>query len=164
LPFCELVAVSGQENAFGGEMPRMLDGVAVVDVAGLCRVQFDGSSAAEPDRECQGRSKSGPVWRSKREPLGSLRRCHAVLKSRNLVDRRHFLHSKLGILRVACIQSRTDIVASKGYRCRCAFQCRTNFHPNFVRSLSTVFRDFSAGQLQSNPGQRLIPKGRNSGI
>lgn len=45
-----------------------------------------------------------------------------------------------------------------------ASKSRTNFHPNFVRDLSTTFRAFSAVNLQLTPGLRLKTNDRYSGI
>jgi len=44
-----------------------------------------------------------------------------------------------------------------------ASKSRNDFHLNFVRAFSATFRDFSAMNLQSNPGNRLIINERNSG-
>jgi hypothetical protein len=41
---------------------------------------------------------------------------------------------------------------------------RPNFSRNFVRDFSATFRDFSAMNLQLNPGNRLITNKRYSGI
>jgi hypothetical protein len=86
--------------------------------------------------------------------------CRAVLKSRNMFCRAVQRHLNPGIDR-AC---RTETDARKEDSVIFVLISRTNFSRNFVRDCSATFRDFSAMNLQLNPGNRLITNKRYSGI
>jgi hypothetical protein len=62
------------------------------------------------------------------------------------------------------LKSRTETDARKEDSFIFALISRTNFSRNFVRDFNATFRDFSAMNLQLNPGNRLITNKRYSGI
>ena len=62
------------------------------------------------------------------------------------------------------LKSRTETDARKEDSVIFVLIFRTNFSRNFVRDFSATFRDFSAMNLQLNPGNRLITNKHYSGI
>jgi hypothetical protein len=65
---------------------------------------------------------------------------------------------------LAAFKSRTETDARKEDSVIFVLISRTNFSRNFVRDFSAKFQDFSAMNLQLNPGNRLITNRRYSGI
>jgi hypothetical protein len=110
-----------------------------------------GLTAAGINRHIVGDERALQMSRGTQIPEYVLQGCLAAFKSQNRPS-------------LFVLKSQTETAARKEDSVIFVLISRTNFSRNFVRDLTATFRDFSAMNLQLNPGNRLITNKRYPGI